>query len=93
MGLFLGREGKHACHFPVSGAFMLGIADLATAQDRPDPATLVGLKAVFLEVYADRGLESPCGLLQRAGSRQAVLLSPATKTGSPVRTSVCYIAT
>ena len=43
--------------------FMLGIADLATAQDRPDPATLGDLKAVFLEVYADRGLESPCGLL------------------------------
>jgi hypothetical protein len=43
--------------------FTVGVADPATAQDRSGPATLGGLKGVFLEVYADRDLESSMAAL------------------------------
>ena len=41
----------------VLALLVIGASGSATAQDRPGPATLIGLKGVFLQVYADRGLE------------------------------------
>lgn len=63
VGSLFGRDGGMRGTFLVLALFMLGLTGPATAQDRPGPATLGGLKGVFLEVYADRELDSSMAAL------------------------------
>jgi hypothetical protein len=52
------RVARRIVRLAVCTLFLIGAApNWASAQDRPGPASLSGLRGVFLEVRADRGLE------------------------------------
>jgi len=50
---------------------MTGASRPMTGQDRPDPMSLKGLKGVFLQVYADRGLQRAMEVRTEQKIRQA----------------------
>jgi hypothetical protein len=50
---------------------MTGASDSMSGQDRPSPTTLKGLKGVFLQVYADRGLQQAMETRTEQTLRQA----------------------
>jgi hypothetical protein len=50
---------------------MTGASDPMPGQDRPSPTSLKGVRGVFLQVYADRGLQQAMELLTEQKLRQA----------------------
>ena len=66
-----GREFMRASVFYCYVLLMTGVSDPMPGQDRPSPTSLKGLKGVFPQVYADRGLQQAMEMRTEQELRQA----------------------